>query len=279
MRPAVFTDEIDLDAVAAIRVCAAEGVRAVQLRRIGQQGHNVVALPDDEIRALLAALRDNDVRAVGIGSPFGKCDLFDDAAYERHLALLARAIELAHLFDAPLIRVFAFNPPPQASLPFAAALDRIAERLAGPADLARREGVTLALENEYTTLVGSCREVRQVVEAVGSQHLRVCWDVASGWYTGESILPDGYEQVRGVLCDVHVRDATADPADPTRHGTVCRLGEGAIDWPGVIERLSTDGYDSYITVETHLHWDEPPGGPRRREATVHGLRLLRQLLR
>ncbi len=137
MRPAVFTDEIDLDATAAIRVCAEEGVRAVQLRQVGRRGRNVVALPDDEIRALLAELRHNGVRVAGIGSPFGKCDLFDDAAYQQHLALLARAIELAHLFDAPLIRVFAFNPPRE-SLPFASALDTIAERLSGAAELARR---------------------------------------------------------------------------------------------------------------------------------------------
>ncbi|HZS86924.1 MAG TPA: hypothetical protein VFE42_05510 [Chloroflexota bacterium] len=87
MRPAVFTDEIDLDATAAIRVCAEEGVRAVQLRQVGRRGRNVVALPDDEIRALLAELRHNGVRVAGIGSPFGKCDLFDDAAYRQHLAL------------------------------------------------------------------------------------------------------------------------------------------------------------------------------------------------
>jgi sugar phosphate isomerase/epimerase len=279
MRPCVFTDEIDLDASAAIRVCAEEGVREIQLRQVGARGRNIVTLPDGEIRELLAVLRSSGVRVVGIGSPFGKCDLQDDTVYAQHQRLLERAIELAHLFDAPLIRVFAFCSPAGENLTFATALDKIAERLAGPAELARREGVTLALENEYTTLVGSCREVRRVVDAVGSQHLRVCWDVASGWYTGEPILPDGYDQVRSVLCDVHMRDATADPADSARHGAVCRLGEGALDWPAIFSRLSEDGYQGYVTIETHLHLDEPPGGPLRREATVHGLRTLRGFLR
>jgi sugar phosphate isomerase/epimerase len=152
------------------------------------------------------------------------------------------------------------------------------ERLRGPVERARRAGLTLGLENEYTTLVGTCAEVRQVVDAVDSPALRICWDVASGWYTGEPILPAGYAQVRGRLCDVHVRDAAAQPGHPARHGQVCLLDEGAIDWTAILSRLRADGYRGPCTLEPHLALDEPQGGTVRRTLGVRSIRALTGLL-
>ncbi len=233
LHPCVFSDEICLDAEQAARACVEEGIPAIQLRQVYRRGRNVIDLADEDLRHLAAVLRRSGVRVSGIGSPFGKCGL-DDAADTQHLQRFERVLRVADVFDTPLVRIFGFcDPDPEAapgdSDAFAQAMPRIVERLRGPVERARQEGVVLGLENEYTTLVGTCRQVRRIVDAIDSPALKICWDVASGWYTGEPILPDGYEQVRDYICDVHVRDACAQPGQPARHGEVCVLGEGAID--------------------------------------------------
>jgi sugar phosphate isomerase/epimerase len=280
MYPCVFTDEIGQDIEEAVRLCAQEEVRAIQIRVV--EGHNVVYASDEDIRRMVDVARRYGVRVAGIGSPFGKCAMTGEE-YAEHLRLFERVVEVAHRFETTMVRVFAFWPPDPA-IPadrmddWDAYLPGIAEQLRAPAARARQEGLLLVLENEYTTMAGTCAQARQVIDAVDSPALRVCWDVASGWYTGEPIFPDGYGYVRGLVSDVHVRDATADPADRARHGEVARLGDGAIVWAEVLGRLKAEGYSGPLTLETHLYQDDPLGATKLREATAHGMRELRRLL-
>lgn len=280
MIPCAFTDEIALDFEEAVAACVANGVRQVQVRNVG--GKNVVYLPEAEVAHIAAVARTYGVRIAGIGSPFGKCAL-DRDAWAAHAPLFERLVRLADLFDTRLVRVFACyagerRGPDGASLALADVLPEVADRLAGPVARAEREGLILGLENEYTTLAGSCRETRSVIDAVGSQALRFCWDVASGWYTGEPVLPDGYEAVRGQVCDVHVRDARSAPDDPRRHGELCLLGDGAVDWEGVIRQLRADEYEGCLTLETHLYLGDPDRWPKLRAATIYAMQRLLHLL-
>ena len=280
MIPCAFTDEVAPDFEEAVEACVAGGVRHVQVRNVG--GKNVVHLPEQDVARLAGVARSHGVRIAGIGSPFGKCAL-DEDAWTAHAPLFDRIVRLAELFDTRLVRVFAFyagqrRGPDGAPLALAGALPEVAQRLAGPVARAEREGLILGLENEYTTLAGSCRETRSVIDAVGSPALRCCWDVASGWYTGEPVLPDGYAAVRRQVCDVHVRDARPASDNPRRHGETCLLGQGAIDWPGVIRQLGADGYDGCLTLETHLYSGAPERWPKLKAATIHAMGTLHSLL-
>jgi len=275
-----FTDEVLPDVEAAIRVCLEHDVHDVQVRNV--RGTNVVHLPEDEVVRLAAAAKRAGVRVTGIGSPFGKCELNDDAV-AAHLPLFERMLRVAELFETRMVRVFAFFAHERrrtdgAPLTLADVLPEVAERLAGPVARAEREGITLGLENEYTTLAGTCAEALAVVDAVGSPALQICWDVASGWHTGEPVLPDGYEQVQGRICDVHVRDALGRPDAPTLHGVVTRLGDGAIEWEAIVRRLRADGYGGPLSLETHLYSRDPERESQLKAATVHGMRALQRLL-
>ena len=275
-----FTDEVLPDFEGAVRACAENGVTDVQVRNV--RGTNIVHLPDDEAARIAGVARRYGVRVAGIGSPFGKCELSDEA-WAAHAPLFERVLRLADLFDTRMVRIFAFFARERrradgAPVTLAEVLPEVAARLSGPVTRAAQHGLTLGLENEYTTLAGSCAEARDVLDAVGSPNLQICWDVASGWYTGEPVLPDGHERVRGLICDVHVRDASDDPQRPGQHGAITRLGDGAIDWPEVVRRLRTDGYRGPLSLETHLYSGDPERETRLKAATIHGVRVLQRLL-
>jgi sugar phosphate isomerase/epimerase len=275
-----FTDEVLPDFEGAVRACVENGVTDVQVRNV--RGTNIVHLPDGEAARIAGIARRYGVRVAGIGSPFGKCELSDEA-WAAHAPLFERVLRLADLFDTRMVRVFAFFARERrradgTPVSLAEVLPEVAARLSGPVTRAAQHGLTLGLENEYTTLAGSCAEARAVLDSVGSPNLQICWDVASGWYTGEPVLPDGHEQVRGLICDVHVRDASDDPQRPGQHGAVTRLGDGAIDWPEVVRRLRTDGYRGPLSLETHLYSGDPERETKLKAATIHGARVLQRLL-
>jgi sugar phosphate isomerase/epimerase len=280
MRACAFTDEISLDLAEAIRVCAENGLEEVQVRRVAP-GVNVVELDDHDVSRLVRVVREHGIGVAGIGSPFGKPALGNglpgEADYQSHLPVFERALRIAEAFGAPLVRVFAVGAPASDEADFRARLPTALRWLREPVERAERAGIMLGLENEYTTLAGACWQAREVVDAVSSAALRVCWDVASGWYTGEPIF-EGYARVRGLVVDVHVRDAERDSRDPTRHGLVTRLGDGGVDYAGVIRRLGADGYAGTLTLETHLYAGDHDQWPKLRAASIHGMRELRRLL-
>jgi sugar phosphate isomerase/epimerase len=280
MRACAFTDEISLDLAEAIRVCAEHGLEEVQLRRVAPDV-NVVELDDHEVSRLVRVVREHGVRVAGIGSPFGKPalgnGLLGEADRQSHLPIFERALRIAEAFGAPLVRIFAVGAPTTDEADFWARLPTALRWLQEPVERAERAGIMLGLENEYTTLTGACWQAREVIDAVGSAALRVCWDVASGWYTGEPIF-EGYKRVRGVVVDVHVRDAEQDSRDPARHGPVTRLGDGSVDYSEVIRRLSADGYGGTLTLETHLYTGDLDQWSKLRAASIHGMCELRRLL-
>ena len=57
-----------------------------------------------------------------------------------------------------------------------------------------------------------------------------------------------YDEVKGLVAHVHVKDMAE------RGGKLLTVapGEGIIDWCGQLAALRADGYDGFITVETHF---------------------------
>jgi sugar phosphate isomerase/epimerase len=281
LRLCAFTDEISLDFEAALRTCAENGVREIQIRRV--DGSNVVELPEEAIDRLVRLTRDYGVRVAGIGSPFGKppAEVFaaglDDAAGRQHRRVFDRALALAKRFDAPMIRVFAVGAPSHDPDDFEARIGTSVAWLREPAELAAKAGRFLTIENEYTTLAGTCRQVRRAIDLLGHPNIRIAWDVASSWWDGESIA-DGYAHAQGLIADVHVRDVAPDPTDPSKHGPIVRFGEGAIDWAGIVGRLVADGYDGTLTLETHLYSQDPDRWTKLPAASMHAAAELRELI-
>jgi sugar phosphate isomerase/epimerase len=72
------------------------------------------------------------------------------------------------------------------------------------------------------------------------------WDpgnsVFSGW--DPAPFPADYELGRDRIRHVHIKDP-----DSTR-GYV-RLGDGDLDWPSILDLLARDGYEGFLSLETH----------------------------
>jgi sugar phosphate isomerase/epimerase len=59
-------------------------------------------------------------------------------------------------------------------------------------------------------------------------------------------FPAGYDHVRGLVRHVHFKDARR-----TLAGEFEYVAAGDVDWERQIPALLRDGYDAYVTVETH----------------------------
>lgn len=257
IRPAVITDEISQEFEHALDVMLEYGVRDAELR--GLWGTNVMELSRAQCERAREALERRGMRVCGIASPIFKCSLYPDKAgtgsgplhlalertLDQQLALLERAIDLCRYFNTSLVRIFAFWRRAELTEPV---LQDVVTALLPAVRLAREASVVLGLENEHACLLGTGGETARVLRAVGSPHLRAVWDPGNAFFLGEEPFPGGYEAVRPFLAHVHVKDATV--GTDGRPGWAV-VGGGAIDFAGQFRALVRDGYQGFVSLETH----------------------------
>jgi sugar phosphate isomerase/epimerase len=259
MKLSVITDEISQDLEHAVRVMQEYGVTGAELR--GLWNVNIADIDDSTARRTKRILDANGIQVCSIASPFYKCDLFEDGAEVKgpmHLAtprdlseqmdMLHRCVDLSHFFGTPIIRVFSFwrrgDLTPEIE-------KRLIDSFAEPVKLAEQEGVILALENEHSCYLGTGAQAARVTRAIGSPHLRICWDPGNALCAGETPYPDGYEAVRGMIAHVHVKDGVLEDGEVR----FVVIGDGVIDYAGQFDALRRDGYTGWISLETHTRID------------------------
>ena len=264
MKLGVITDEISMDLALALDVMREYGAYGAELRSIW--GRNLVDLTQDEVAKVKRIILDKGFKVPCIASPFFKCELQETAASqvgmthqatERTLAdqkpLLEQLFRLADYFDTNLIRVFSFwkrgDLTPEIQR-------RIIDMFQEPVAMAERAGKILALENEADCYVGTGVETAAVLKEINSPWFRATWDPGNAVGAGEVPYPNGYEAIREYVVHVHMKDP-ARQADGSLKMVI--VGEGDVDYRGQFAALKADGYDGYLSLETHY---QPEGGTK-----------------
>lgn len=261
---AAFTDEISQDLEHACEVMNLFGATGAEVRGVWDKG--VHKISDAEVREVRRILDDHGIAACSVGSPFGKCELDDPNALAQHMDILRRCSDVAHELGCALIRGFAFWGPlrdvpnawrqPAHPRPW----DRMLKAFEPVPAILENKGTILGIENEHSCWVGTAGHAREFVDRLGCERVRVIWDPANHVHDvegGEQVpaFPDGYDTVKDVAVHVHVKDA-----GPTGDGGArdVFLTTGLVDWEAQVRQLHADGYDGYLSLETHVTSDAFP---------------------
>lgn len=250
IQPCVFTDEVSADFEEAVQLSVEAGATAIEIRgRL--PGGSITTITDDDVETMQAVLAKFGATVGSLGSPFGKCSMDNPEEMAQHQRHFDRMLRLAELFGTRIIRGFALWRPekgPDAERPgIEPYLKRIVEFLTPAVRKAEAADVFLCLENEGSTLVGTCAEARQVIDALdGSPALAIAWDVNNGFDCGEEPLAVGYPLVRGRVRHVHVKP------NPEKH--VEMVSSSGVTYEAVFRALLADGFAGAASIE---HWGSP----------------------
>jgi len=235
-----FGDEIDDDPDIQCLVLQALGASHIEIRSAWRT--NVLSLDDEQIERLRECLNRRSMRVSSIASPIGKIDIGLPVADS--LASLERAIALARTFETPYIRIFSFYRFAEQSP--GEIRDAVLERIAALVRRAERESITLVHENEKDIYGDTPGRVRDLIEAIGSERLRVVWDPANFVQVGIQPFSEGYTTLAPYIDYVHVKDARLAT------GAVTPAGEGDGEWPSTITALIQANYAGFVSLEPHL---------------------------
>ena len=272
MRLSIITDEISQDLDSALEVCEDVGVRTVELRAIG--GANVVSHDQSSLQWIMTTLEDKGFDVCAISSPFLKCHLYGDgtpqgamhfaspASREEQWDVVERALNVARLLGAPVVRAFSFWRVPDP----ASVRREVVRALVQAVERAHEAGLRLGLENEHECNVGTGAEAGWVLDRIPSPSFGLVWDPGNEAMMGSKPFPGGYSHVRGRVSHVHLKDVDNE-ANWTKVGT------GTIDYLGQLRALAEDGYAGALSLETH--YEALGGGPER--ATRESVAAIRAL--
>lgn len=243
-----FSDEISPDLEEQAALVSKLGLSHLEFRSAWDT--NVLDLDADQLARASAILDAHELRVSSIGSPIGK--VFLDEDFEAHLDRARHAVDVAHHFGAPYIRVFSFFMRPGDDPDDAR--DEVLRRMRALADVAERGDVILLHENEKEIYGDVPRRCIDLLESVGSPHLRAAWDAANFVQVGVRPFTEGYARIRPHLEYVQIKDAHL--AD----GEVCAAGGGDGEVAETIRALRADGFDGFFSLEPHLSRAHGLGG-------------------
>lgn len=270
---AVITDEFTQDFERVCRTAVEMGIPALELRTLWNK--NIVDMNDEEIRQVEHLAQEFGLKVVSIASPVFKCtlpgggdidhrfeqDAFHSAhTYDDQPRILARSLELANLFEAPIVRVFSF----WRTVEPAKITSRILEALQGAVEKATAAGVKIGLENEHACNIATASESAPILDAIQQPNFGLVWDPANCYLAGEVPYPDGYGRLAANrILHVHAKDGVLPPgSDRMIWGDV---GAGEVDWTGQLSAMVHDGYAGMVSLETH--WGGP-GGDKFKGSTI-----------
>jgi sugar phosphate isomerase/epimerase len=286
-----FADEAanQKTAVEQFAAFAALGLQYYSLRFVDLGGgvKNVMKLSLAEIRRLRHLQDEYGLNVSSIGSPIGKvklCDIDDGTKnvyvpFKKYLARdVRRACELAHAFEAKLIRGFSFYPPKGAD-PWEH-LPQTVEQLGEIAEVCHREDLTFGLEIEANLVGRTGQLLAEIYEQVNHPGMMLVFDAANVLVQGFSPAEvfEQYLAMRPGLGWMHVKDyrGTAGEKgahvneDMLAHFVPCDIGQGCYEavlrdfaqlLPAVERKLRRRGIPGvFLDLEPHLKGGGQFGG-------------------
>ncbi len=263
MKISIITDEVSSDPETALEIIRSWGVDHVELRGIADERFPVVSdywhyrLPQllDEFGLGVAALSPGLFQSA-FPAPAGPVHFMrrgDIAAVQQANAararlehdlhtLLPRSIEAARRLGTR--NIICFNFPRMDHLPSPRASDAMIDVL--------REAAVMVAEADMQLLVEVTEPTGRpadMVRRVDHPAIGINWDPVAAFQGGEDRpFPDGFDLVRPYIRHVHFKDGRIDPATGARES----VAHGVIDWRGALRTLVADGFDGFISIETHF---------------------------
>jgi sugar phosphate isomerase/epimerase len=255
MKISVLTGCISQDLLATARFVKEHGLDGLDIDVVwGQPVERIVGTED--AKTLIHVLKQERITTFCLATRIFEGWLDSSESFHRDLHSFEKCLDFADSLNTSLVRCFSFRRSESVEANF----PRLLERLEAAAEISAKKGITLGIQNDATTFLGTGKSVEKVIRSIGNPYLKSIWDPCASLYdldAPEIPYPDGYRCVQPYLIHVMLRDVD-------RHkyrGTLCEVefGEGLIDFRKQIKSLWDDGFDGAVSLATQWHpgmdWD------------------------
>lgn len=245
-RISAITDEIGRTQSDAIAFAKQHGLQWVELRTIPESKKEFAFLSEPELKRYATELGAARLKVsllktsllkfawpqLSPGDPDAEAN---NKRWARRKEDLGRAIVAAQILGVDKIRLFtgARVENPETAYP---KIVQALEELIPPAENAK---VRLLIENEPSQNIGTCAELKAIMDLLPSKSIGFNWDAQNALALHETPWPDGYGQLpKARMLNVQVK------AEGLSNGSE------QINWRAVMEAMQRDGYQGEVSLAT-----------------------------
>lgn len=236
-----FADEIDWNLQVQIDVLQQYGINHIEMRFVN--GKNLVDHTITEAKAIKKQLDAANFKLSAIGSPIGKQGITEK--FGPHLDLFKHTLDLAHLLEAPYIRMFSFYIPrgedPKEYR--SAVIDRWEQFI----EAAEGSGITLLHENEGGIYGDTAERCLDLLTTLNCDYVKAIFDPANFIQSREETYPKAWNMLKDYVVYMHIKDAKA--AD----GQVVPAGHGDGRLKEILTELAQERPGCFLSLEPHLN--------------------------
>ncbi len=250
----------------ALALFAAAGLDAAEV--IYQDGYRS-GLPLRDRRAAEQARRASDetgIQIIGMTPYTTAINALDAGEWQAPVDEFRGAIEIAQIVGADRLRVYAGSWHP-GDRDHKTHWNQLVAALLTLAPEASDAGVRLCVENHFGTMTQSAAQTAQLVREVNDPAVRVLYDQANLTFTHDEPFEEALSIQGDLVGHVHVKDLVfTDPDAPFQASETARVaaseravrsrvvGDGILPWGGILQSLSTLGYDDVVSLEYEYRW-------------------------
>jgi len=239
----IISDEISQDFKTAVEIGFSWGINNYEIRGINYK--RIPDILDSELSLIKDVIKTYKIKIVAISPGIFKIP-WEERKIEEHLKeRLPKSFELARKLGTKSIIIFTPIRDRKCPLDFSKMINFIKEA----SEAAEKEGFILALENEPICYADTGRNTAYIIKKVDSLALKINWDPANAFSSGEIPYPDGYRNIKNYIFHLHIKDARRIKGEGVQYLPV---GEGEINWKDQISALKKDKYQGYFSIETHF---------------------------
>jgi len=273
-----ITDQVSMDFEHALNFIKELGLEYVEIHALWNK--NIEELTDDEVAEAKRLLNKYGLKVSIISSTlFLQCHLLESdkkfgpiddyfitiaGDYDDHIKALQRCIELCEIFDTDKLRSFGFIK--EGHLDDDDAVQKIKEKLQKPIEMVEKAGLMLLLENCPHTYLQFGALTKRAIEQIDSKNFRALWDPANALRSGGSPYPEDYRHIKKYIVHVHAKDVSLEGGVH-----MVPLGEGIIDYNGILKSLKKDGFNGVISLEPEFV-DRVGGRPEGLRKSLDGIK-------
>jgi sugar phosphate isomerase/epimerase len=165
---------------------------------------------------------------------------------------IKRTIDIAAFVGARSIRVVPGNDEPET-------LDKVVPWFKRTAEYAAEKNVYMAFENHSAGIAGTPELCVELAEKVGSPYFGVLYEPGNLMFDTGTDYRVALETMKEHIVHCHFKDCK-----PISEGyEMQHFGQGAIDFPWIVEQLNAAGYEGDFALEYELHHPEAEEGLRK----------------
>ena len=226
-----------------------------------------VDCPQDMLQEIKDAAEKLGVKIIALTPYNSRFNDLDKAVQKREEDAILRCIEAAEFLGAKYIRIYGGNYAAGDTDPDGKKWVALAESMRRLGDAAESHGVKLVIENHFNTMTVSAKQSIELSREIDHPAVGILYDQANLAFTGQEDYQTAVPLQTEKVCYMHVKDLkfkenqtgfvssdVSHPKEEERNVITRIVGEGELDWPGILRAVKSQGYEGWLSLEYERRW-------------------------